>query len=185
MHYGINSLWTTFSINTGLKEWLYNSRENSRLVWVICCCCSVSKSCLILCNPMNSKMPGFPVLQYLCEFAETHAYWSSDAIQPSHSLLSLLLLPSTFPNIRVFSNESTLCIRWPKYWSFSFSTSPSNEYSRLIFFKNDWFEILVVQGTLESLPTPQYKSINSLALSLLNGPTLMSIHDYWKNHSLD
>ena len=115
------------------------------------CCCSVTKSCLILCDPMNCRMPGFPVLQYLREFAPTHTYWISDAIQPSHSLLPLLLLPSTFPNIRVFSNESALCIRWPKYWSFCFSTSPSNEYSRLIFFRIDCFNLLAIQGTLKSL----------------------------------
>ena len=125
----------------------------------ICCCCSVSKLCLILCNPMNCRMPGFPVLQYLCEFA----YRVSDTIQPSQSLLPLLLWPSTFPTIRVFSNESALCIRWPKYWSFSFSTSPSNEYSRWIFFRIDWFDRLAVQGTLKSL----------LQSGLLSSPNLI------------
>jgi len=105
---------------------------------------------------------------------------------PSHYLIlfcPLLLLLSLFPNIRVFSNESALCIRWPKYRSFSFSISPSNEYSGLISFRLDWFDFLAVQGTLESSPTPQFKSISSLVLSLLYGPTLTSIHDYWKNHS--
>ena len=77
----------------------------------------------------------------------------------------LLLPPSIFPSIRVFSNKSVLCIRWPKYWSFSFSTSPSNEYSGLISFRMDWLDLLTVQGTQESSPAPQFKSINSLVLS--------------------
>ena len=97
----------------------------------------------------------------------------------------LLILPSIFPNIRVFSNESVLHIRWPKYWSFSFSISPSNEYLGLITFMMDWFDLLTVQGTQESSPTSQLKSINSLALSFLYGPALTSICDYWKNHSFD
>ena len=96
----------------------------------------------------------------------------------------LLLLPSILPSIRVFFSETVLCIRWPKYWSFSFSTSPSNEYAGLIFFRIYWFD-LAVQGSLELSPTPQFKSINSSALSFLYSPTLTSIHDYWKNHSFD
>ena len=96
-------------------------------------------------------MPGFPVPHCLLEFAQTHVHLVSDAIQPSHPLPPLLLLPSVFPSIRVFSNESALCIRWPKYWSFSFSISPSNEYSGLISFRIDWFDLLSVQGTLKSL----------------------------------
>ena len=105
----------------------------------------------------------------------------------SHLILChpLLLLPPNPPSIRVFSNESTLQMRWPKYWSFTFSISPSNEHPRLISFRMDWLDLLVVQGTLKSSPTPQFKSINSLALSFLHSPTLTSIHDYWKNHSLD
>ena len=100
---------------------------------------------------MDCSTPGFPVLHYLLEFAQTHVHLVSDAIQPSHPLPPLLLLPSVFPSIRVFSNESALCIRWPKYWSFSFSISPSNEYSGLISFRIDWFDLLSVQGTLKSL----------------------------------
>ena len=95
----------------------------------------------------------------------------------------LLLLPSTFPSMRVFSNESALQIR-SKYWSFSFSISPSNEYSGLNSFRMDWLDLLAVQGTLESSPAPQFKSISS-ALNFLYSPTLTSIHGYWKNHSLD
>ena len=97
--------------------------------------------------------------------------------------LPLLFLPSIFPRIRVFSNESVL-IRWPKYWSFSFSINPSSEQSGLISFRMGWFDLLAVQATLESSPAPQFKSINSSALSFLHSPTLTSIHDYWKNYSL-
>ena len=96
-----------------------------------------------------------------------------------------LLLPSIFPSIRVFSNKSTLCIKWPKYWSFSFSMSHSNEYSGLISFRMDWLDLLAVQRALKSLLQPQFESIKSLALSLLYCPTLTLIHDYWKNQSFD
>ena len=99
-----------------------------------------------------------------------------------HSLL--LLLPSIFPSIRVFSNESVLHIRWPKYWSLNFSISPSHEYSGLISFRMDWLDLLAVQGTLKSL-LQHRKSINSLALSFLSSLTLTSIPDNWKNHSFD
>ena len=108
---------------------------------------------------------------------------------PSNHLILFcphLFLPSIFPSIRVFSNESALCIGWPKYWSFIFSISPSNEYSGLISFRIYWFDLLAVHGTLqESSPTPQFKSISSSILSLLYGPILTSIHDYWKKHSFD
>ena len=114
---------------------------------------------------------------------------SIELMMPSNHLIlcrSLFLLPSIFPNIRVFSNESVLCIRWPKYWSFSFNISPSNEHPGLISFTVDWLDLLAVQGdSQESSATPQFKSINSLVLSFLYSPTLTSIHDYWKNHSLD
>ena len=98
----------------------------------------------------------------------------------------LLLLPSIIPSIRVFSNESVLCIRWPKYWSFSFSIIPSNEYSGLISFRIDWFDLLAVQGTLRSLL--QHHSSKASILwpsSFLYSPALTSIHDNWKNHSFD
>ena len=112
---------------------------------------------------------------------------SIELVIPTNHLIlchPLLLLPSNFPSIRVFSNESALCIRWPKYWSFSFSISPSDEYSGLSSSRMDQLDLLAVQGTQESSPTPQFKSINSSVLSLLYGPTLTSIHDYRKNHSL-
>ena len=105
--------------------------------------------------------------------------WCHPTISSCHPLL---LLPSVFPSITVSSNEPALCIMWPKYWSFGFSISPSNEYSGLISFRIDSLDLLAVQ---KSSRTPQFKSINSLALSFLNGPTLTSIHDYWKNHSFD
>ena len=102
----------------------------------------------------------------------------------SHLILScpLLLLPPIPPSIRVFPNESTLLMRWPKYWSFSFSIIPSKEIPGLISFRMDWLDLLAVQRTSqESSPTPQFKSINSLALSFLHSPTLSSIHDHRKN----
>ena len=107
-----------------------------------CCCCSVTKLCPILCNRMNCSMPGFPVLQYFPEFAQTHAHWVSNAIQLSHPH-PFLLLPSIFPKIRVFSRELSLHITRPKYWNFSFSVSPFSEYSGLISFKIDWFTSLL------------------------------------------
>ena len=113
-----------------------------------------------------------------------------ESVMPSSHLIlccSLFLLPPIPPSIRVFSNESTLPMRWPKYWSFSFSIIPSKEHPGLISFRMDWLDLLAVQGTLRqgSSPTPQFKSINSSALSFLHSPTLKSIHDHWENHSLD
>ena len=114
---------------------------------------------------------------------------SIESVMPSKRLIlchPLLLLPSIFPIIRVFSNELVLHIRWPKYYSFSFSISPSDEYSGLISFRIDWFWSLgCSRDSQESSLTPQLKSINSSALSFLYGPTLTSIRDYWKNHSFD
>ena len=109
---------------------------------------SVTQSCPNLCNPMDCSTPGLPVHHQLLEFTQTHVRWVSDTNQPSHPLL---LPPSIFPSIRVFSNESVLRIRWPKYWSFCFNISPSNEYSRLISFGMNWLDLLAVQGTLKSL----------------------------------
>ena len=112
---------------------------------------------------------------------------SIELVMPSNHLIlcrPLLLLPSIFPSIRVFSNKSALRIRWPKYWSFSFSLSPSNEHPGLISFRMDWLDLLAVQGTRKSSPTPQFKSVNSSALSLLYGPTLTSIHTTGKTIAL-
>ena len=113
---------------------------------------------------------------------------SIESVMPFYHLILChpFLPPSIFPSIRVFSNESVLHIRWPKYWSFSLSINPSNEYLGLISFGIDWLDLLAVQGTLKSLsPTPQFKSINYLVLSFLYSPTPTSIHDYWKNHSFN
>ena len=113
---------------------------------------------------------------------------SIELVMPSSHLIlyrPLLLLPSIFPSIRVFSNESVLCIRWPKYWSFSFSISPSNGYSGLISFRINCLDLLAVKGLSRVSSNTTVKSINSSALSFLYGPTLISIHDYWKNHSFD
>ena len=107
-------------------------------------------SCVQICDPMDCNIPGFPVHHQLPEFAQIHAHQVSDAIQPSHPLSSPSPPASTFPSIRGFSNESLLR-RWPKYWSFSFSTSLSYEYSGLISFRMDWLDLLGVQGTLKSL----------------------------------
>ena len=114
---------------------------------------------------------------------------SIESVMPSSHLIlcrPLLLLPLIPPSIRVFSNESTLRMRWPKYWSFSFSIIPSKEISGLISFKRDWLDLLAVQGTLKSLLQHHTSKASILrALSFLHSPTLTSIHDYWKNHSLD
>ena len=115
--------------------------------------------------------------------------WSSptlisiESVMPSNHLIlcrPFLLLPSISPSIRVFSNGSALRIRWPKYWGFSFNTSPSNEHPGLTSFRMDWLDLLAVQGTLKSLLQPQFKSINSSVLSFLYTLTLTCIHDYWK-----
>ena len=120
---------------------------------------------------MNCSTQGFAVHHQLPEFTHTHVHWP---VVPSNHLIichPLVLLPSIFPSIRAFSNELALCIRWLKYWSFSFNISHSNEYSGLISFGMDWIDLLTVQGTLKSLlPTPQFKRINSFALSFLYTP---------------
>ena len=112
---------------------------------------SVTQSCPTLCNPMNRSTPGLPVHHQLPEFTHTHVHRVGDAIQPSHPLCPLLLLPPIPPSITVFSNESTLHVRWPKYWSFSFSIIPSKEIPGLVSFRMDWLDFLAVQGTLKSL----------------------------------
>ena len=135
---------------------------------------------------MNPSTPGFPVHHQLQSLLRLMSIASG--MPSSHLILChpLLFLPSIFPSIRVFSKKSVLHIKWPKYWSFSFSISPFNEYSGLISFKIDWFDLLCSpRDSQESFPTPQFKSINSSVLGFLYSPTLTSIHDYWKNHSFD
>ena len=112
---------------------------------------SVAQSCPILCNSMNHSTPGLPVYHQLPELAQTHVHLVGDSIQPSHLLSSPFLPPSIFPSIKVFSNKLVLHIRWTKYWSFSLSISPFNEFSGLISFRIGWLDLLAVQGTLKSL----------------------------------
>ena len=146
---------------------------------------SVAQSCPTLCNPMDCSMPGLPVHHHSWSLLKL---MSIESVMPSNHLIlcrTLLLLPSILPSIRVFSKESVLRIRWPKYCSFNFSISSSNEYSGLISFRMDWLDLLAVQGTLKSLLQHHTSSINSSVLSLLYSPNLTSTHDYWKNHSFD
>ena len=145
---------------------------------------------MTLCDHMECSTPGFHVHHQLPELAQTHVH--RVMMSSNHVILccSLLLLPSILPRIRVFSKESVLHIKCPKYWEFSFSISPSSEYSGLISFRMDWLDLLSVQGTLSTKKTKKcsplmFKSINSLALSLLYSSTLMFTHDYWKNYSFD
>ena len=112
---------------------------------------SVAQSCPTLCDPMNCSTPGLPVHHQLPEFTQTHVHRVGDASKHLILCHPLLLLPPIPPNIRVFSNESALPIKWPKYWSFSFSISPSNEHPGLISFRMDWLDLLAVQETLKSL----------------------------------
>ena len=124
---------------------------------------SVAQSCPTLCNPMDCSMPGLPVHHQLLELTQTHVHRIGDAIQPSHPLSSPSPLAFHLSQHQgLFSNESALRIRWPKYWSFSFSISPSNEYSGRISFRMDWFDLLAVQGTLKSLL--QHHSIKASVL---------------------
>ena len=134
------------------KGTYYSCMSWSSTKWIISETCSVTKFCLTLCNPTNCSMPGFSVHHY--HTLSLPILMSTQSVMPSNHLIfyrPLLLLPSIFPSIRVFSNELALCLRWPKYWSFSFSISPFNEYSGLISFRIDWLDLLAVQGTLKSL----------------------------------
>ena len=146
-----------------------------------CWCCSVAQSCLTL------KHHGLQHTRLPCPSWSLIKRMSIESVIPSNSLILChpLLPTSIFPSIRVFSNESALRIKWPKYWSFSFNIRPSNEYSGLISFGMDWLDLLAVQGTQESSPIPQFKSIRFSVLSLLYSPPLTFIHDYWKNHSFN
>ena len=148
--------------------------------YLFCCCCLVAKSCATPWTVARQASFPFNISWGLLKLT------SIELVMPSNHLIlcrPLLLLPSILPRNRILSNESAFPIRWPKFWSFSIS--PSNKYSELISFRTDCFDFLAVRGTLKSSPAPQFKSINSSVLSLLYGPTLTSIHDYWKNHSFD
>ena len=153
--YGVAQSWTWLKqLSTS------SSRDSVRFIWEAsdnddqgarCCCCSVVKSCLALCNAMDCSIPGLAVPYYLLELPR---FMITELVILSNHLLlccPLLLLPKIFPSIRVFSNESAVQIRWPKYWHFSFSSSPSKEYSGLISLRIDWFDLFAVQGTLKIL----------------------------------
>ena len=166
-----------------LKNWTYLHLWNCPLSSVQLT--SVVQSCLTLCDSMNAACQASLSIinsRSLPKLMSTESVMSSNHLILCHPLL---LPPSTSPSIRVFSNESILHIRWPKYWSFSFNISPSNEHPGLVSFRMDCLDPLASRDSQESSPTPQFKSINFLALSFLYGPTLPSIHDYWKNHSFD
>ena len=149
------------------------------------CCCSIAQLGPTLCDAMNCSIPGFPILHHLPEFAQTHVHWVDDAIQP--------FCPLSSPSPPVFNlsqhqglYESDFSIRWPKYWSFSFSLSPSNEHSGLISFRVNLFDLLAVQGTLKSLLQHHSSKASILQCSAFFTVQLsQSVHDYWKNHSFD
>ena len=169
---------------------LSSKPKTKGMLQLICFCVSTSISIIMYCIfQLLSHVPLF-VTQWTantrlpCPSLSPRA--CSDSCHPTISFsVILLLLPLIFPSIGVFSNESVLCIRWPKYWSFNFSISPSNEHPGLISFRMDGLDLLAVQGILKSSPIPQFKSINILVLSFLHSPNLISIHDQWKNHSLE
>ena len=139
---------------------------------------------MTLCDPVDCSTPGFPVFAISRSLLELMSIESVLLANHLTLCLPLLLLSSIFPSIRVFSNELAVLIRWPKYQSFSFSISLSNEYSELISFRFDWLISFQSKGLSKVFSSTTVQSINSSALSLLYGPTLISIHDYWKNHSL-
>ena len=162
--------------NTYESYWAYTSVQFS----------SVAQSCPTLCDPMNCSTPGLPVHHQLPESIQTHVHCVGDAIQPSHPLLSPSPPALNLSQHQVFSNESALCIRWPKYWSFSFNISPSNEHPGMISLRMDWLDLLAVQGTLKSL----YQHHSSKASILLRSAFFIVQHSHpymttGKNHSLD
>ena len=143
---------------------------------------SVAQLCPTLCDSMNHSTSGLSITN---SWSAPKLMSIESVMRSNHLILChpLLLPPSIFPSIRIFSNKSILHMRWPKYWSFSFSISPSKEYPGLISFRMDWLDLFAVQGTLKSLL--QHQSISSSVLSFLFSPTLTSILDHWKNHSFD
>ena len=145
-------------------------------------CCSVAKSFLSVWNPMDWSKPRLPISHYFPEFAHVHVHWNQwfyPAI--SFSVFPFSSFPQSFPTFEFFSTELAFHIRWLKYWSFSFSTNHSNEYSGLIYFRIDWFDLLAVQGTLKSLlsTTIQKHQLSGTQLSLWFMYVLTHIHDYW------
>ena len=146
---------------------------------------SVTQSCPTIHDPMDCSMPGLPVHHQFPEFTQTDVHWVSDAIQPSHPVVLVSSRLQSLPASGSFPNELAIHIRWPKYWSFSFSISPSKEYSGLISFRMDWLDLLAVQGTLNSILQHHSSKASILQCSAFFVVQLTSIHDHWKNHSLD
>ena len=183
IHYLLQGIFPTQGLDPGLLHcrWsLYqlSHKESPRILELVSSVSSIAQSCPTLCDPMNRSTPD---TNY--EFTQTHVHRVSDAIQPSHPLSS----PSPpAPN----PSQHQVLFQWVNSLHemakvLEFSISPSNEHPWLVSFRMDWLNLLALQGTLKSSPTQQFKSINSSALSLLHSPTLTSIHDHWKNHSLD
>ena len=173
-------------VHSLLKSWSSNSTSCKSLVTSYI---TLKESFVVVQSPSHIRLfvtPWIAACQASLSFTISWSlpkFMSIESMMTSnHLILCHPLLPSIFSSIKVFSNESAVHIKWPKYWSFRIS--PSDEYSGLSYFKIDWFDFLAVQGT-QSSPGPQFKSINSLVLSLLYGPALTSVHDYWKDHSFD
>ena len=153
----------------------------------------MAKSCPTLCHPMDcSTGPGFPIPPYLPEFAQTHVHWIGVAFQPFHPLLlfssdalNLSQHQSLFQWVGSLHQVARVLELQPRYWSFSLSISPSNEYSGLISFRIDWFDLLAIQGSLRMSSVPQFEGINSLALHLFYGTALTTVRDHWEDYSFD
>ena len=156
---------------------MFSFRNRNYCLVLRCCYCSVAQSCPTLFNPMDCSMPGFPVHHQLLELAQTHVHQASDVIRLSHPLSSPSTPAFNLAQHQMFSNGSTLPIRWPKYWSFSISLS--NEYSGLISFRTDWFDLLVVKG-LSRVCSSTTAQKHQFFSTQLYSPTLTSIHEYWK-----
>ena len=170
---------------TIIKKIITQSTWHSLLYTAVQFSCSVVSNSLRPHEPRST--PGLPVQHQLPESTQTHVHWVGDANQLSHPPSSPSPPALIFPSIRIIPSESTLCIRWPKYWSFSFSISPSNEHPGLISFRMDWMDLLTVprKGLSGVFSNTTVQSINSSVLSFLYSPTLTTICDHWKNHSLD
>ena len=150
-HTKINSMYLCLYMDSKEQKKQIKQNRNRFMIQRTNFCGSVTQTCLILCDPKDCSMPSLPAHHWLLEPVQIHVPCVSDVIQPSHPLLSHSPSPFNFSLIRVFSYKSVLRIRWPKYWSFRFSISPSNEYSGLIYFRMDWLDLLAVQGTLKHL----------------------------------
>ena len=179
--------WTTYWNRTGSPTWVHLrtiTRERNKSQFCFSSVQSLSRVWLFATPWIGARQASLSITNSRSSLKLT----SIKSVMPSSHLILCcpLLLPPIPPSIRDFSNESALHMRWPKYWSFSFSISLSKEIPELISFRMDWLDLLTVLGTLqESSPAPQFKSVNSSALNFLHGPTLTSIHDHWKNHSFD